>query len=198
MKKLVLLSFIIILLGACAKKEQPVPRRHAYPRVEAYDTLRTVYTLGERDSFPRPIVLTINSQADVEQTRPQWLDATFPRYGAQLHLSLVPASPEALANRRQRISLNVGGADARTDSYHTGDYQADIVVAPHGVATPVQFLAYNSENLISGAFVLPGNTEPADSLAPIIDLLYNEAFRIINSVRLAPLTSSIYRSAPII
>ena len=156
-----------LLLQSCgnsADEGRVVPRRYAYARIEPYDTVRTEHSAG-------PVQLSINKGADVSHPdgKPEWLDASFGRYGATLHLSTIMTEDidVALANRRERISLNLGG---------------ETVVSRDPSATPVQFVAYGEGVLVSGAFVIAGSTEPADSLRPICTELEKEAFAIVNSI----------------
>ncbi len=187
MKKQVLTIFAIVLAafllhscGNSADEGRAVPRRYAYARIEPYDTVRTEHSAG-------PVQLSINKGADVSHPdgKPEWLDASFGRYGATLHLSTIMTEDidVALANRRERISLNLGGAKARSDVFDNGlGMRCEIVVSRDPSATPVQFVAYGDGVLVSGAFVIAGSTEPADSLRPICTELEKEAFAIVNSI----------------
>lgn len=159
------------------------PKRYAYPRTEVYDSIRADYEAGA-------VRLSINQGARVSHpdNKDGWLDAAYDRYGATLHLSATHpdggAMDEALANRRERISLNLGGATARRDVFENGaGMSCEVVVSRDPSTTPVQFIAYGHGVLVSGVFVIAGKTEPADSLRPICDELENEAFAIVNSIR---------------
>lgn len=163
--------------------EAAVPRRYAYPRVEPLDTATVACALGGVEA-------RISASARCEEgatERPGWLTAAYPGLGATLYLSAArtPDTGAALANRRQRISLNLGGTPARTDRFDTAaGYAVELVTCPDGgVTTPVQFVAVGEGTVVSGAFVLHGTLAPADSLRPVVDALAAEAFRIAASLR---------------
>ncbi|MCM1067838.1 MAG: hypothetical protein NC418_09735 [Muribaculaceae bacterium] len=173
-----------LLAAACDSRpegERSVPRRYAYPRTAELDTAVCLYGSGG-------LTLSMSRSAQVTSERTGWLTAAYPTLGATLYLSSTrPGSADALAaavaNRRQRISLNLGGATARTDALRTdAGFDCELVVCSDGVSTPVQFIATDGTLLVSGAFVLSGRTAPADSLRPIADSLEREAFSIVNSL----------------
>ena len=177
-----LLSAAILIAASCTGRhdsESSVPRRHAFPRVELLDTAR-------QHVVANGITLSLSSSAYAESPRLDWITARYPSLGATLHLSVShfddeSALAEAISNRRQRMALNTGGSTPRTDSFSTTEgWICERVTAPERVATPVQFIATGPGNtLVSGAFALPGNLTPADSLRPIVEELDNEAFRIL-------------------
>lgn len=180
------LLVVASVLCCCSERSgsaTAVPKRYAYPRIEAYDTVRAVEMVG-------PVRLSVNEGAAVSHPEGNvaWLNAHYGRYGATLYLSATRLSPgdleEVLANRRERISLNLGGAKARHDSFDNGKgMECELVVSLDPTATPVQFVAYGHDVLVNGAFVLQGKTEPADSLRPICEELENEAFEIVSSIK---------------
>lgn len=159
-----------------------IPRRHAYPRVEPYSTATQLVSLA-------PFAFKVAAEAHVDRTGEHWLDISYPRYGAVLHISAsrFKDSKEALAaidNRRQRISLNIGAALARSYSFQNdAGLSCEISVCAEGVATPVQFIAYDAQSsMLSAAFVINGPITPTDSIRPIINLLQDEAFTILSSL----------------
>ncbi len=177
---------VLLCLGASSCRDRsegaPVPRRYAYPRVEIPDTATATYRIGSVEA-------RLSSDARVESNRPEWLTATYASLGATFYLATAAAPDEgavaeALANRRRRVSLNLGGAQARTDHFSTpAGFDVELIVCREAVTTPVQFIATGKGAVVSGAFVLYGATEPADSLRPIVDILECETFAIARSLR---------------
>lgn len=171
-----LITLVCICCSCGGDDGRAMPRRYAYPRVEVLDSVRTHYKIGGAD-------VALSREASVSRPTAEWATVTYERLGATLYLSVTePADmASALANRRQRISLNIGSATATTHRLHTdGGFDVEIVTVPTGAATPVQFLATDGRRLVSGAFTLAGRTEPADSLRPIVGELEKEAFRMFN------------------
>lgn len=182
MTKYILISAISILLFSCTgEKEKSFPRRYAYPRIELYaDSTKTV-------TLPSS-TFNINAAATVESPRPEWLDISYPRYGAVLHISentlATPAQlDEAIANRRQRIALNLGDTEAESLEYTTPNgFSILQIKALDASGTPVQFIAVKDLTLISGAFVFTHQSTNLDSISPIITALNTEASTIANSL----------------
>ena len=158
-----------------------VPRRYAYPRTAVLDTARALYT-------PAPgLSLSLSATAQPDSTRPGWLTARYAPLGATLYLSATALDAgerdRAIANRHQRIALNLGGATARTDTYSTdAGFSCEAVVAYDGTVTPVQFIALDDKMLINGAFALDNRIAEPDSLRPVIEALEQEAFEITRSL----------------
>lgn len=177
---------LLLCLGVASCRDRsegaPVPRRYAYPRVEVPDTAAVTYRIGGVEA-------RLSAVAEVASERPEWLTAAYAPLGATLYLATAPAPDEdavaeALANRRRRVSLNLGGAQARTDRFTTPEgFDVELIVCREAVTTPVQFIATGRGKVVSGAFVLYGSTEPADSLRPIVDILERETFAIARSLR---------------
>ncbi len=183
MRAIIFCTIFLLSLSGCIRTSDggTVPRRYAYPRIADLDSATTQYrTAG--------LTLNLNAQAIAETDRDGWITAAYPSLGATLYLSATrPGNTEemqrAIANRRQRISLNLGGVRTRTDRFATSaGLDCEMAVSYDGTATPVQFIACNDGKLVSGAFVLSGSTMPADSLRPIIDAIEKEAFAIVNSI----------------
>ncbi|MBD5233739.1 MAG: hypothetical protein HDS65_06105 [Bacteroidales bacterium] len=179
------LSAIIALTASCGggrSSDMPTPRRHAFPRVEQLDTTRRHIAAAELE-------IGLSASAEAESPREDWVTAHYPSLGANLHLSVSrfsdeKALAEAIANRRQRMALNAGGGNPRTDNFSTPEgWMCERVTAPERVATPVQFIAAGPGfTLVSGAFALGGSLTPADSLRPIVEELDNEAFKILTTL----------------
>lgn len=178
MKSSVIAFVLLMCAAACNDSNtRPMPRRTAYPRTAALSDSTKHATAGH-------INLQLNAIAIIRTPRPDWLDAEYRPLGATLHLSATENADEAsVANRRERISLNLGGATARATEFTTpSGFQCEIVTTAEGPATPVQFIALRGKTLVSGAFVLSGKTTPADSIRPITEALEREATAILNSI----------------
>lgn len=182
---IVLLS--ALLLSGCGERQAtPTPRRHAYPRVAAMpDSATALQVDGVR--------MRINASARTERPETAWLDAHYERHGATLHLSVLHASTEeelnkAVANRQQRINLNIGDSPAETGYFKSASgFECLLIVTTEACATPVQILAKGPGcTLVSGAFVIGGRAENIDSLRPVVKELENEGKRILESLSVKP------------
>lgn len=176
--------FAAASLAGCGGDDALRPKRTAYPRiaVEA-DTAGRVEDLAG-------VGLTVNRAAAFrrDSLKPGWADIEYPApLGATIHLSVVrPQSPaEAVANRRQRMALNLGDASATAEEFHAGEWACMLVrTAQAGVATPVQLLATSADGrVLSGAAVLetPGNN--ADSIRPLVQLLEDDVRTLLENLR---------------
>lgn len=172
------LLLILSMLPACRKADDSTPRRYAYPRIEAYDTIYRQVEIG-------PVNLSVNAEAEVSSPRPGWLDIDYPRYGATVHVSAATTDniAEALANRRERIALNLGGSRATTHEFMAGDFECTVVESPGAGMTPVQLLAASPRGIIvSGAANLAGTTTPVDSIRPIVTALTADAIKMLSAL----------------
>ena len=173
MTKYIIILFILLVgMSSCRHKDSNVtPRRYAYPRIEAYDSTYRRLTVG-------PVSIEVNAAAATSSPKDGWLDIYYPRYGATVYLSATHTDdlPRAIANRRQRISLNLGGA--------SGDFDCEVVESVDAGATPVQILAVSPNGLIiSGSANISGTTTPADSIRPIVTALTRDAIHILMSIK---------------
>ena len=177
-RTLIISGALALLATGCGGSDDSsaVPRRRAYPRMalEADSTGRTMVLDG--------LCLRINRAASVrtDSLRPGWADVEYPAaLGATLYLSLTkPESPaEAVANRRQRISLNLGDAPARAEEFINGPWACTLVYSDRAsLTTPVQILATHADGrLLSGAAVLREPGTDADSIRPLVELLRDDA-----------------------
>lgn len=181
MTKYIIILFILLVgMSSCRHKDGDVtPRRYAYPRIEAYDSTYRRLTVG-------PVSIEVNAAAATSSPKDGWLDIHYPRYGATVYLSATHTDDlsGALANRRQRISLNLGGAKAVTHNFVSGDFDCEVVESVDAGATPVQILAVSPKGLIiSGSANISGTTTPADSIRPIVTALTRDAIHILMSIK---------------
>lgn len=180
--RLLFISLIALVfsLSACKDKSAtPTPRRYAYPRLEAYGP---VYRLVDADL----VKFEVNANATVTSPKKGWADIVYPRYGATFYISALKPDDVtgAIANRRQRMSLNLGGAKATSRSFASGKFDCMIVESVDAGTTPVQFLAVGDDGVIvSGTATIGGNTAPADSIRPIVTALADEAFKILTTMQ---------------
>lgn len=185
MKLHILAILLVSILACCTNKhsrEDAVPRRYAYPRVATLGADYTRYSVGN-------ITTIINSEAIVSRPEEEWLDVAYPKQKATLHLTANIAKSDAeladaISNRHERISLNLGNARA-TISEFTNDngFTCEIISYIESNTTPVQILAIGPKReVVSGAFVMRESTTSVDSIRPVIAELEKEAFSILNSL----------------
>ena len=171
-------ALLAVVASACGGgEENSVPRRRAYARVDTYPAEYRAVEVGG-------IPLEINTSAAAASPREGWLDVRYTRYGATLHLAVArpdaAARDQAVANRRQRMSLNLGGATAEQTTLAGDTYMCELLVSRDAVATPVQLLAVGADGtLVSGAAVIAGRTEPVDSLRPVVEALRADALHLL-------------------
>lgn len=170
----------------CSRREGATPRRRAFPRIEVADT---VY---RRLAGVEPAI-EVNASAAVAADSvigdgSRWLTLTYPQYpGAKLYMTVTPVADarrlrEVLDNRAERMALNSGGNTTElTELTTAGGFNAQLLVTPAGTVTPVQFLAYDSAAVVTGAFFLPGGgVAAADSLAPVIEAVKTDMLHTLS------------------
>lgn len=177
-KALLAAALLTVVASACGEREEnTMPRRRAYARVDTYPAEYRAVEVGG-------IPLEINTSTAAASPREGWLDVRYPRYGATLHVAVArpdaAALDQAVANRRQRMSLNLGGATAEQTTLAGDSYVCELLVSRDAVATPVQLLAVGADGtLVSGAAVIAGRTEPVDSLRPVVEALRDDALHLL-------------------
>lgn len=171
-------ALLTVVASACGGgEENSMPRRRAYARIDNYPAEYRAVEVGG-------IPLEINASTTATSSRKGWLDVLYPRYGATLHLAVARPEPgtldHAVANRRRRMSLNLGGATAEQTTLAGDRYVCELLVSRDAVATPVQLLAVGADGtLVSGAAVIAGRTQPVDSLRPVVDALSADALHLL-------------------
>lgn len=167
-----LLLFPVMTLCMCTEKTgHTTPRPQAYHRITPYDTLY-------RQAEHLPIILLLNAQADVSTKYSggnTWIDATYLRYGAVLHYTLVQGSrhdtEKALANRIERASMNTGGRESEIiELTSPGGFTSTVIVTPGATVTPVQHIASDGNGtLLYGSLeILHEITDPEET-RPIVE-----------------------------
>ncbi len=180
-KILAVIFLTMCLLAACSDGSNAVPRRTAYPRVEAYGNSFTTVAVGNCE-------LSINTLAHLSTPQPGWLNADYTRFGATLHLTVTSAADSAqmartIDNRLQRMSLNAGDIPTRELTFtNPRGFQCRLWSAQSG-NTPLQIMAVGPSTVVSGVVAFNGPTEPADSLAPILQNLEEQMVTLLQSLR---------------
>lgn len=160
----------------------PVPLPEAYPRVNVADSVFTSVDIAG-------LLLDVNSASDTARISGNWLDIRYPDYGGILHISVNDHSGDtginkAIANRRQRVSLNLGGAPAVTENFMSGsgEFACELIISHDGGVTPVQFIASDGRFLLSGTFAMGHPSSNPDSIAPVVKAVSRDVRRMLDKV----------------
>lgn len=170
--------------GAGGADNVSVPRPYAYPRTPQLPDSFVTLAAG-------PLNMQVNAAARIDTVDDGQYTLTYPAINATLFLTVnhdVGDLDAAVANRSQRISLNLGGAPAlRHDLVNdaTGD-SAMVITARTPVQIPVQLLSVNPRRrtLVFGAVVMDGwtNATPYDSVNTVIAQLTDQATHLVNTI----------------
>lgn len=180
-----LLVIAVLVLGAlsCTRQPAPVPRPRAFQRIETPDSVYCIF-YGPVATFE------INASADTLHPSETALDVLYGTLGARLYTSQrrfkAPENlTEAIDNRITRISLNLGGAQARSASFvNDAGFECTVVTALDPVPTPVQFYACDaSGRFVNGAAVFALAPSSADSVAPAVAALERDVIHLLESLR---------------
>ena len=175
MKRLICYILAAATLAACgtgADDGGSVPRRRAYPRLPEY---------GENYT-PAPGAAAryyVNSSAELSvDSGGRWITVRYPLYDAEVYVTVSRAASQkelqaVLDNRRERMALNIGGAQATTEHVASPDSFVGVVVGAPGTVMPVQFVATDGVAcVVSGAARLNvGADAPYDSISPVVRTL---------------------------
>lgn len=175
---------IATAMAACGTSDSsaPVPRRYAYPRVPQLDTVMAPLAAT-------PVAMMVNKSATVGSDKSGWYNITYPTLGATMYLTVTHVSADDIedvrANRMERLVLNAGGRPTRHTEFETPRGFAVYAVRTENSATPLQFLATDGSSAVVSAavyFADPRAAESADSIAPAVDAIEADMFRVINSL----------------
>lgn len=183
MKPAAIILPLAMLAAACGGSDSnaPVPRPRAYPRIAVADSV-----FAPVAGAAIPFEASTAAVATLDSTGSQ-LTLDYPAYGMQLYVTLTVApDPDrvgaVIANRRERMSLNLNGAPASTTHITSQDstFEGVLLEAP-GTGTPLQFLATDGMNCVaSGALSTAATPAPYDSVRPIVAALRRD---IVHALR---------------
>jgi len=161
----------------------PTPRRHGYPRIQVYDSCYSAVP-GAALRFE------VNCMAEARvDSGGRWLTVGYPLYGADLYITFTRAESSAslsaaLDNRRERMVLNLGGADAATTHISSvGGFEAALVEAP-GSGMPLQFVATDGGRYVASGAVqlIDGAYAPYDSIRPVVAALRRDIVHALSQL----------------
>ncbi len=171
--RILFVALAAALLSACASRQDaPVPRPTAYPRVSDPGAVYVAV-----DSLP--VLFEVNSTAEVERPRADWLDIRYPDWHVTIHVSLTAVDPaefeRALDNRMQRIHLNVASLAVTEElELDSPEFTSVLLSSPDARSTPLQFIAVGDSTMIVSGVAFFENVAPeasVDSLAPMVRYL---------------------------
>lgn len=159
---------LMALSAGCARRPAPVPRPHAFPRIEVYP--ETYHAVNN---------LMINDSARFEPGVTEgWFDIVYPAYNVRVNCTLTHTESSlhlqsVIDNRIERLERNAAGAPGElTELTSTEGVGGMLIVTPGALATPVQFLATDSARyVLSGSAVFASPGASPDSVAPIVNAI---------------------------
>lgn len=177
------LAAVLSCVAACSDAPAPVPRRTAYPRVAAVDSVsRAVDSL--------PVYFEVSRSACVSRPAEGWLDVSYPMYGATAHVTFSEATGAALdgvrANRMERAMLNAGGLPTDRREWRNAAGFDIMTMRTDGCSTPFQFMATDGHLVVvSGAvyFASPQAVMNTDSIAPMLEAMEADIVRALGRMK---------------
>lgn len=176
----------LMWLGGCSaddRKADAVPRPVAYPRVTE---------LNDSYYVPDSVALCfeVNAGTRVAVKSPYWFDIEYPYYGATVFVTVKKTAPDSMAaviaNRRERVMLNVGDVGAVTMlECNSPEFASCIYRSPSVRSTPLQFISSDGRGtVVSGAVFFGGVAPdaPVDSLAPMVERIQSDLIHSLNNL----------------
>ncbi len=181
MKWLVYIALAVMaIVSSCGK-----PQDNAVPRREGYFRLDT-YPAQYAQQGGTPMVLHTNACAPFDMERKDdgsyWATSHYYKLRACIYYTFTPLdgrdATALVENRLERMRLDLGNAgDISTEEYlNPNGLSVWMLYAPSCLATPVKFLAFDKDWMLSGTAFL-NNVTPAtdlDSVAPIVNVLLRD------------------------
>lgn len=178
------LAALLPLCGCNNSGEQVnIPRPTAYPRIAVADSIF--------DTIPGlALHFEANTSTRVDVKDSKSFDIIYPSYNATLYCSIIPTTAttrqEVLANREERMALNVGDNKAEIISLSApSGFSSRIVTCRESAALPVQFIACDdSKWVVTGAlFLNNGNTATSsDSIMPILEAVKRDVIHSMKTI----------------
>lgn len=168
-------------------KQNAIPRREAYIRIEPYDS-----TFTKVDALP--ISFEINSSASITNMRSsaggrgEWFDISYPRYNANLHctFSHINASTMSvvLNNRTERMITNSGAHSSDLiELSNKNGIHCKMLITPSAVVTPLQILVTDSSTFVLSASLTPtDHSVTPEHLKPIIDYVKGDMLHLFETI----------------
>lgn len=162
-----------------------VPKPEAWPRIELPGENYKAHTIGHA-------TLHFNAEASVSTERNDgsatWITVRYPQFrNAAVYLTLTSAQASEiagiLANRRERMELNAGGATTViTELTSAGGWHCELAETRTSLTTPLQLLATDSTSVLSGTFYLdlPAGSS-ADSISPVVKAVSNDLLHLLKN-----------------
>lgn len=170
---------VSLCTGCSQQQQQPVPRPKAFFRIVTPDSVYTSLQLNGLD-------MSVSAQARISQGQNGGADIAYPSLKAVIYLSVnhfdgEEALMSAIANRNQRIALNLGGNTSRTDNFtNAAQFRCTLVRNLGTTGVPLQFTAAGPANtLVSGAAVFATPATNADSIAPAVEALQRDIMQLL-------------------
>lgn len=194
---------LAVIAGSCGSNvsgdADAVPRRRAYPRIELPDSAFTFIQtesngLSLSPSISPSLSLAMNNATEYavhskEGNASLFIDVDYPGLNAAIYFTITPVDNTTLAavidNRLERVSLNLGGADAELLEFDSpAGFENKVFVSRADISTPVQFIATDGETtVISGtSFLKDASAANADSLAPVVNMLRRDILHTLKTL----------------
>jgi hypothetical protein len=177
-----------LALTACTGSDNPpVPRRHAYPRLQQNNP---TYTLA--DSVPAVNFLVNTADASL-RLNGKGCDIVYKNFGATVYMSVTKGlnNPDefydAWQNRVQRIDRNLGSAQKNTIPVKNKNFDGVVIYTLTVSQTPVQLITANPDDgVIVSATAFMHNDIPInayDSIAPLYKALERDITKLAQSLK---------------
>lgn len=184
----VVLICFSVFIGCGRKSSVPVPRPVAYPRIQLADTVYSAVEAAEDIAN-----MLVNSHADIvikkKEKNSIWVDVVYGMYsGSVLHLTLQSVDKIDLAaymaNRMQRIEMNVGGNKSQVTEIKTNRFEGIVVKSPSSAVTPLQLLATDNKSvMVYGSFEMPESyIADREMIMPVINSVENDMIKLISEL----------------
>lgn len=177
--------------GNSARDDVAIPRRVAYPRINVPDSIYrpisgAMLHFEVNTSALAALDTTQNKDADT-----QWYNIDYPDYSATLHCTLSrldkSSLPAAIANRQERMALNIGDLFAEITEFSNPEGFHSIIVQTQGATPlPLQFLSTDSLHLmVYGALYFKNESaiNNPDSIAPIISAVNRDIIHTLKTLK---------------
>lgn len=180
--------FLAIIVTCClascsGNTDTATPRPVAYPRLSVASEKYHAVTAGNITFEVNDVTIDSIFNRDAST----WMNITYPTYcnNSVIYCTITPAKPvefdRVVENRLERIALNLGGSESVVTDLTTPDgWDCQLIRALSPVVTPLQFIATNKPNIVTGAYYI---ATPGDSVMPYVDAVERDIIHLLKTIK---------------
>jgi len=190
MRSILYISILLIIFSGCSSGGDYSPKPRGYFRIEFPEKRYQTFNGDCKFSFDYPVYASVVADSSKE-SKPCWLNLTYPLFNSRLHLSYHPVSSEKVYNELVedtrklafKHTVKATAIDEAWISYPNHKVYGTFYSIKGNTASAIQFfLTDSTRNYLRGSLYF--NELPRqDSIQPVLDFIRKDIDVMIKSFR---------------